>query len=432
MLFRFLVASFFIVLGTDTHAEARIEILSSGCPAVICGSGVSVYIDGNFNGGEAERLEALISQGKITPYSIVYFNSPGGSLFGGMELARTIRKHGFDTGVAKLDNSGEPASGAAICMSACTLAYLGGVFRYFQDDDSFGVHRFYRKEPSENDGELAQVASAAIISFLAEMDVASAFFVEMTKASSQSIRLLNLSQMLQLGIANNGIGRTNWTVTATEPAAGDSILYLKGERNTSFGINKMLFYCLPNGSHLETHVIFDPQGRTEEARSMRAISLELDGERYPFAEYLIGEPEIVNGWLNATFAIPNRFWAAIKNGKQIGMQFQFTYDAPVFLGISGMSLEGASALMSGIESSCSLPAAATSTRSYQRYTDTDFFGADLTDTGIKGVSLRRCEEICDAEQSCRAYSYVQESRWCFPKFGIGRHVSKRGITSGHK
>ncbi|WP_224824790.1 PAN domain-containing protein [Cognatishimia sp. MH4019] len=432
MFFRFLVASFLVVWGADTRADARIEVVSSGCPEVICGSGVSVYIDGDFDGNEAERLEALIADGKVTPYSTIYFNSPGGSLFGGMELARTIRKHGFSTGVSRLDDAGEPVRGGAICMSACTFAYLGGVFRYFQDDDVFGVHRFYSKEPSENDGELAQVASAAIISFLEEMDVGSAFFVEMTKAGSQSMRLLDLSQMLHLGIANNGIGRTNWTVTATDPVTGNSILYLKGERNTSFGINKMLFYCSPNGSQIATHVIFDPQGRTEEARSMRAISLELDGERYPFTEFLIGEPEIVNGWLNATFIVPTRFWAAIKNGDQIGMQFQFAYDAPVFLGISGMNLDGAKKLMLGIENSCPLSAAVKPTQRFQRYTDTDFFGADLTQTGIKGIALERCEAICDAEQNCRAYSYVQTSQWCFPKFGIGRHISKRGIISGHK
>jgi hypothetical protein len=243
VLSRFLAVGLSLLWGTLASAEARIEVVASSCPPVICGSGVSVYIDGDLDGSESERLEALVAAGTVTPYSTIYFNSPGGSLFGGMELARTIRKNGFSTGVSKRDEAGEMVSGGAICMSACSLSFLGGVFRYFQDDDFFGVHRFYSNEPPEDDGELAQIASAAIISFLAEMDVAPEFFVEMTKAGSQSMRMLDLSQMLRLGIANNGIGPTHWSVTASDPANGASFLYLKGERYTSFGINKMLFFC---------------------------------------------------------------------------------------------------------------------------------------------------------------------------------------------
>lgn len=432
MFSRFLVAGFSILWGTLASAEANIEVVESSCPPEICGSGVSVYIDGELDGNEAERLEALVSDGTVTPYSTIYFNSPGGSLFGGMELARTIRRNGFSTGVSKRREAGEKVSGGAICMSACSLAFLGGVFRYFQDDDFFGVHRFYSNEPSENEGELAQVASAAIVSFLAEMDVAPEFFVEMTKAGSQSMRMLDLSQMLRLDVANNGFGPTHWSVTASDPANGPSILYLKGERYTSFGINKMLFFCSPDGSGIITYVIFDPQGRTEEARSMRAISLEIDGELYPFTDFLLDDPQIVNGWLNATFHVPSRFWSAIKRGDQVGMQFQFTYEAPMFLGIAGMDLDGAKNLMLGIENSCVKPASVSPVQTYQRYTDTDFFGADLTQTGIKGISLARCEAICDAALQCKAYSYVQSSQWCFPKFGIDRQVSKPGTISGLK
>lgn len=429
---RFLAVGFLFLWGTLASAEASIEVVVSSCSPVICGSGVSVYIDGELDGNEAERLESLVADGTVTPYSTVYFNSPGGSLFGGMELARAIRINGFSTGVSKRDGAGEKVGGGAICMSACSFAFLGGVFRYFQDDDFFGVHRFYSNEPSEDEGDLAQIASAAIISFLAEMGVAPEFFVEMTKAGSQSMRMLDLSQMLRLGIANNGIGPTHWTVTASDPANGASILYLKGERYTSFGINKMLFFCSPDGSGINTHVIFDPQGRTEEARSMRAISLEVDEELYPFTDFLIGDPQIVNGWLNATFHLPAKFWSTIKSGDQVGMQFQFTYEAPIFLGIGGMDLEGAKNLMLGIESSCVPPASVLPAQTFQRYTDTDFFGADLTQAGIRGVSLARCEAICDAAQQCKAYSYVQSSQWCFPKFGIDRQVSKPGIISGFK
>jgi hypothetical protein len=300
-----------IFWAASAYAQAQIKIETSNCPPFICGSGVSVYIDGDFDGTEAERLEALINDGHVPPYSTIYFNSFGGSLFGGMELGRIIRKHRFNTAVSKRSEAGESVIGGAVCMSACSLAYIGGVFRYFDDNDLFGVHRFYSNQPIKNEGELAQVISAAIISFLAEMDVPPDLFVEMTKAGSQSMRMLNQSQMLLLGIANNGIGRTHWTVKATEPTSGASVLYLVGERNTSFGINKMIFLCSPGESNIVTHIVFDPQGRTDEVLSMRAIRLEIDGELHPFAQFLRGDPEIVNGWLNASFDVPSNLWAEV-------------------------------------------------------------------------------------------------------------------------
>lgn len=431
-MFRLLLVNFLLACGTVLSAGASIEVVTSNCPEQICGSGVSVYVDGALDGTEAERLEALVNDDKVRPYSTIYFNSPGGSLFGGMELARVIRKHRFNTSVAKYDFADGKTTGGAICMSSCTLAYLGGVFRYFNNNNLFGVHRFYSSEPSKNDGEIAQMASAEIIKFLNEMDISADFFIEMTKASSQSIKLLNLGQMLDLDIANNGIGHTKWTVTATNPTAGKSLLYLKGERKTSFGINKMMFLCSPNGSEMVLHVIFDPQGRTEEAQAMRAISLELDGKTYPFHEHQIGESEIVNGWLNAFFVVPTEYWNAIKKSSQIGMLFQFAYDAPVFLGISGMNLAGTSNLLLGIENSCPSFSTGKLKQSYQRYTNTDFFGLDLMQVGVKGVSLERCEEICSKDQKCKAYSYVQAKQWCFPKHGVGRSISKPGIISGHK
>lgn len=432
MLTRVLAICTALILGTFNGAAATIKVADYSCPEFICGSGVAVFIEGVLEGDEAENLEALVMAGTVTPYSTIYFNSPGGSLFGGMGIARVIRKYNLSTGVGSWDKEALRVTGGAICMSACSLAFLGGVFRYFDDENLFGVHRFYATEPSENDGELAQVASAEIVSFLLEMDIDPDFFVEMTKAGSQSMRMLDKSQLLQMGIVNNGIGPTQWSVSASNPASGANFLYLKGERNTSFGINKLLFFCLPDGSGMGMHVIFDPQGRTEEVLLMKAIMLEIDGERHPLSDYLAIEPQIKNGWLNASFKLPARYWSAIKSGNHISIQFQLTVEAYVFLGIAHMNLNEAKSLMLGIENSCPQPLPTKMMPGYLRSNDTDFFGDDITEKGFKGISLERCEAVCNEIQHCKAYSYVTELQWCFPKFGIGKPISKMGIISGQK
>ena len=423
-----------VSLGTFAEAGAKITVIepSSDCPTYVCGTAFSIYIDGEIGIDDGKRLEALIEQKRIPIYSNVHFNSPGGALYGGLDLARVIRKYGFNTSVTKLLTSQESSSDGAICMSACSLAYLGGISRYFSDEALFGVHRFYSDLPAEDAEQTAQIASAEIIRLLMELDIKTEFFVEMTKAGSQDMRFLDQKQMEQLGIANNGIGPTTWEVKAPDPISSSSFLYLKGERNTVFGINKIIFLCSPSDRSMVAHVIFDPQGRTDEALMMNAISIQIDGSHYPFTEFLLDEKKIVNDWLNASFRIPQDYWAAIQAANTIGFMFQFAYEAPVFLGISEMSLDGAKGLMAGIGNSCPVGKEKQNFGNFNQYQDTDFLGADLTERGFKGVSLPRCEEICNSLSTCNAYSFVKSSQWCFPKSGTGKRTTKIGTVSGLK
>lgn len=327
MLARWLFVLTLITWGTGSSAEATYEFVEPNCPTFVCGTAGSLYLDGEIGSNEAQRLETEILARGIPIYSTVYFNSPGGSLYGGMELGRVIRKYGLNTSVGKLLSNGDHSEDGALCYSACTLAFLGGEFRYFSDDASFGVHRFYSDQPAEDAEAMAQVASAAIITYLAEMGTETDFFVEMAQAGSETIKTLPLYQMLELGVANNGVGKTSWTVKAREVLPGTSVLYLKGERNTSYGINKVLFYCLPQREDLFMHVIFDPQGRSEEVQTMRAISIEIDHNPYPFTDQMVVEPYIENGWVNATFLIPTEFWAAIKQSNEFGIFRRYCAEA---------------------------------------------------------------------------------------------------------
>ena len=65
----------------------------------------------------------------------VFLNSEGGDLLAGLALGRLFKERKLDTRVMA----------KAKCLSACALAFLGGVSRYIADDvDSFGFHRQYR------------------------------------------------------------------------------------------------------------------------------------------------------------------------------------------------------------------------------------------------------------------------------------------------
>ena len=65
-----------------------------------------------------------------------------------------------------------------------------------------------------------------------------------------------------------------------------------------------------------------------------------------------------------------------------------------------------------------------------RFTDVDFFGRDLNANGIRNVSLYQCESFCQNSSQCAAYSYVSETRWCWPKSGVENISIADGVISG--
>jgi hypothetical protein len=85
---------------------------------------------------------ARTNRQKLPPSVTVSLDSPGGSLFGGMQLGREIRRLGFDADLLP-DQT---------CASACALAFLGGVLRTLVGDAKYGVHQFSSSKASIGDG----------------------------------------------------------------------------------------------------------------------------------------------------------------------------------------------------------------------------------------------------------------------------------------
>jgi hypothetical protein len=75
----------------------------------------------------------------------VRFNSPGGSLAGGIKLGEAIRKLKLHTEIGRTEPDGlhwKKTSG--ICASACAFAFLGGLSRDAASGE-LGVHQFYNE-----------------------------------------------------------------------------------------------------------------------------------------------------------------------------------------------------------------------------------------------------------------------------------------------
>jgi hypothetical protein len=317
-------------------------------PQGIFGNAWRIFADGVIDESSPARLAEAIENNKIPPNSTVYFNSPGGSLFGGMELGKLVRKRGLFTDVGKrgpMETTGQFRNYKVLageCFSSCTLAYIGGIFRWMDAKAIYGVHRFYGDKVNADD---AQVASSVIIQYIRDMDVDPALFSEMTKAGRDEVNVIPRSKLEALNVINNGQGKTKWTIESV----GDG-LYLKGERNTSNGINKFIVTC--DKGRLGLYIIFDPVGRGEEVLGLGAQSLMIDGEPIPISELRVGKPTLQNGWVNAIYKLTPNLIDKIRTAKTVGVAFQMIYGAPVFLGFDGMEIADGRQKLAGFISTC--------------------------------------------------------------------------------
>ena len=341
-----------LVLGFASKVSARedgqlsiVGVPENPMTQMILGNAWALYLSGPIDLDAANRLEDYILHNKVPANSWVILNSPGGSLFGGMALGNIIRKHRFrtDIGVRKAGATRTFEYDPGGCYSACTLAYIGGNFRFLSKGSHFGIHRFAFSSPQENGVDVAQMASASIVAYLRSMDIDTDLFTLSTTAGPAEINEPSLQELEKLNVVTYGFNWPKWSVESN-----NGLLYLKGERDTVYGINKVIMFCPPK-SGMILHVIFDAQGHDKELMSFPAHSLVINGQDYPITS---AWKEMANGWFNSEYVLTAQQVRTIGMASSVGVIVQGGYGAPVFLGFNRMPFEDGAKKLVGLLSSC--------------------------------------------------------------------------------
>lgn len=280
------------------------------------------YLDGPIDGNSPKILLEEIEKTQAKTISF-YLNSPGGSLISGIELGRIIRKFGMSTnvGIFKEDQL-QTVHGE--CHSACSLAYLGGFYRYMEPEDVYGVHRFSKDSSSEADLDLGQIMSAAVTNYIVEMGVSPALFEKMVEAGPSEIKILNLEELKDLNVVNSGRAAATWTIEATP-----DFNYLKGAQVTVFGEGKLVFFCQPDGLILQA--VYEAGPNAEDiVETSNHFAIELASKTYelPAPERFFNN----DGWVNSVHKFPKELISVLKDKKDIGFIMQLQKGAPMFRG----------------------------------------------------------------------------------------------------
>lgn len=204
------------------------------------GGGVTrIYADGEITSSTAMDFERFVKANNITSATVL-FNSPGGSLFGGIQLGTKIRSFGFDTGIATYSQGRMVERG--YCASACAYAFAGGRGRYFSGKETkLGLHQFSAKSTTIDNGT-SQETSGLIVAYLQNMGVDALAFSASASVRPEDILWLTAQDAAKLRFSNNG---TQLATAELKQAQGAT--YLKVEQEYTNWNARFLLMC-SNGS----------------------------------------------------------------------------------------------------------------------------------------------------------------------------------------
>jgi hypothetical protein len=304
-----------------------------------------IYASGEIDADAGKRLDALMNEKIISDGSVLYLDSPGGDLTGGMELGRTIRKHHLTTDIARKSEKHDELK-PAYCVSACALAFLGGEYRSVMQGSVYGVHRFSFNKPVPNESEVARILPATVVAYIKEMGVATELFTIATRAGDDESITFSEPDLLRLRVINNGTQKTVWTLERM-----DSGLYLKGQRYTVNGINKFMIGCPPAPKKPFLFVTFDAGPRADEIMRMSTDSLVIDGQFIPIESYRTHK-ESRNGWIIAAYTLHSTLLAMIQRAKTVGLALQTVPDPTYYAGFLDLPISEGTAKLPQFWSLC--------------------------------------------------------------------------------
>jgi hypothetical protein len=332
-----------LVPGVINAKSMEFILIPPNQPIEVFGNAWQIFADGDLDLQSADKLKQLIKSNKIPDRSKIYLNSSGGSLAGGIELGKIIRENGLYTNVGKLDGIKEESKikgitwkdsliSPANCLSACVLSYMGGEFRFLLNKSNLGVHRFYGGN-SAMDSDITQIASSYVLQYINSMGVNESIFHEMVKAGRDEINILTKNLSNQLNLVNEGYANTAWSIESTTGG-----IYVKGERNTWRGVNKFLIACDTTNKKIFQTFIFDTEGREKDLAAMKSISLFLNSKQIPVEKHVWTKPLIINKNATIYMTLPPEMLRSLIKADSIGIAYQYSFNAPVFLGFDEMNL----------------------------------------------------------------------------------------------
>jgi len=189
-----------------------------------CNDCIWVAAEGRITESTAEEFRRAV-EGKRSV--LVRLNSLGGSALGGIALGYAFRAANVSlvigsTAFKKVDGYTQDGETVGACVSACALAFMGGLYRNAGENE-LGVHRVFLDDPggtiaANNDAMLrdGQIISALIVGYMQEMGIEPNIISAIAQTDRDVIRYLTTAEMKEWGILNKSWRFSDWSIDLTQ------------------------------------------------------------------------------------------------------------------------------------------------------------------------------------------------------------------------
>jgi hypothetical protein len=202
----------------------------------------AIYANGTITADTAKAFASFLKANPVRSGTTIYFNSPGGDLGSGVTLGQAIRKAALDTSVG-IPAAGTVTTKPAMCASACTFAFLGGVERSVPAKSLFGVHRFELTSDVKNVEKKSQKIAGLLVDYIGKMGVSQQMYAYSTldgndsKNTKKQILWLDAKTMADLKIVTS-----EQIKAAIVDRGGTAVLVVKDMIGAS-ETGELDFYC---------------------------------------------------------------------------------------------------------------------------------------------------------------------------------------------
>lgn len=186
-----LVASGFVTYEKSVPSVVELWDIAHGDTALrdgvmsVSGDGTQVFFSRTFSAGTAEEFTRLLRS--ATNVTTVHLQSRGGRLGEAVEIYAAIRARRLDTTVD------------AFCLSACTIAYLGGGTRQLREGATLGFHG--SAFPGLPQSELDKT-NRGMLRFLVAAGVNVAFAERAVNTPAESLWVPSTAELIAAGVVH--------------------------------------------------------------------------------------------------------------------------------------------------------------------------------------------------------------------------------------
>jgi hypothetical protein len=169
--------------------------------------GLAIVADGEItNETPAQFLDFLRSNRSSHPgRTVVFIESQGGKILGGIELGKIFRRIGATAVVGRIARAedGSPEISGGVCFSACVYAFMGAKKRIAPSDSELGIHRMFAYLDGARhfaDSEM----NAMLQRYSGAMGVSPALVAAAEQITPDSVRILTPAEMARWRLASPG------------------------------------------------------------------------------------------------------------------------------------------------------------------------------------------------------------------------------------